>query len=378
MNRFTAYGLQPPPLRGQHRRTGKAGSMVLPGFVALLCACSCAWAGAALDREALPVQQVARGYFLGATVAQDRVVVVGERGSVALSDDHARHWRQATKVPTSTTLTTVRAGAAGSLWAVGHGGVVLHSADQGEHWMRQLDGRAIPGLMQQEARAAGDAGGLAEAERLMREGADKPLLDLAVDGDTVLAVGAYGWVLRSRDAGRQWESLALRLPNPKRLHLYALGLHEGTLYLAGEQGLLLRSGDAGASFQTLPTPYAGSWFCLAVLDAKRLVVAGLRGHAYASHDGGQHWVALSGSPPVSFVSALQTPSGQVLLLNQAGGLFAVDLAAQRLVALSTEDQQGANQALLLSDREMLTLTPLGLKTVIVTGTFTAGRAEAAR
>ena len=315
------------------------------------------------------MQQVARGYFLGAAVAQDRVVVVGERGLVALSDDHARHWRQATKVPASTTLTTVRVGAAGSLWAVGHGGVVLHSADQG---------RAIPGLMQQEAQAAGDAGGLAEADRLIREGADKPLLDLAVEGDTVLAVGAYGWFLRSQDAGRHWASLALRLPNPKRLHLYALGLHEGTLYLAGEQGLLLRSGDAGTTFQPLPTPYAGSWFCLAVLDAKRLVVAGLRGHAYASQDGGQHWVALSGAPQVSFVSALQAPGGQVLLLNQAGGLFAVDLAAQRLVALGTEGLQGASQALLLSDRDLLALTPLGLKTVAVTGTFTTGRTEAAR
>lgn len=335
-------------------------------------------AGAALERPALPVQPIERGFFLGATAQQDRLVAVGERGLVAWSDDRAQHWRQAVQVPTSTTLTTVRSGAGGALWAVGHGGVVLHSADRGEHWVRQLDGRAIPALMQQEAQAAGDAAALAEAERLMREGADKPLLDLAVQGDTLLAVGAYGWFLRSQDAGRQWASLALRLPNPKRLHLYALGLHERTLYLAGEQGLLLRSGDAGASFQTLPTPYAGSWFCLAVLDERRLVVAGLRGHAYASQDGGQHWVALSGAPPVSFVSALQAPNGQVLLLNQAGGLFAVDLAAQRLVALRTESQQGAHQALLLSDHEMLTLTPLGLKTVAVTGAFPAGRAEAAR
>lgn len=335
-------------------------------------------AGAALERPALPVQQIERGFFLGVAAQQDRLVAVGERGLVAWSDDRARHWHQAAQVPTSTTLTTVRAGEGGALWAVGHGGVVLLSADRGEHWARQLDGRAIPALMQQEARAAGDAAAQAEAERLMREGADKPLLDLAVQGDTVLAVGAYGWFLRSEDAGRHWESLALRLPNPKRLHLYALGWHGRTLYLAGEQGLLLRSGDAGASFQTLPTPYAGSWFCMVVLDAQRLVVAGLRGHAYASQDGGQHWVALAGSPPVSFVSALQTPKGQVLLLNQAGGLFALDWASQRLVALSAQGQQGVHQALLLSEREMLTLTPQGLKTVVFSGPLTAGRAEVAR
>ena len=47
-----------------------------------------------------------RSLLLDAVKAGDRIVVVGERGHVLLSDDQGASWRQA-KVPTRATLTAV-------------------------------------------------------------------------------------------------------------------------------------------------------------------------------------------------------------------------------------------------------------------------------
>ncbi len=70
-------------------------------------------------------------------------VAVGARGDVLLSDD-GRAWRQSA-VPTRTTFTAVAAVDA-QVWAVGHEGVIAHSADGGEHWeLQRQDPWKAPG-----------------------------------------------------------------------------------------------------------------------------------------------------------------------------------------------------------------------------------------
>ena len=62
----------------------------------------------------------------------DRLVAVGERGHVVLSDD-GETWRQAEHVPTRSTLTSLfRVG--DRLWAGGHDAVIITSGDQGSSW----------------------------------------------------------------------------------------------------------------------------------------------------------------------------------------------------------------------------------------------------
>ena len=75
----------------------------------------------------------------------NRLVAVGERGVVVLSDDGGRTWRQAS-VSTSVTLTSVQFASLKAGWAVGHSGVVVHTEDGGETWTRQLDGRTAAKL----------------------------------------------------------------------------------------------------------------------------------------------------------------------------------------------------------------------------------------
>jgi len=62
---------------------------------------------------------------------------------VILSDDDGATWHQA-KVPVSVTLTAVSFGTPAKGWAVGHSGIVLHTEDGGETWVKQLDGIQAP------------------------------------------------------------------------------------------------------------------------------------------------------------------------------------------------------------------------------------------
>jgi photosystem II stability/assembly factor-like uncharacterized protein len=280
----------------------------------------------ALGRPARPVVRPDKVVLQGAAVAGSRVVVVGERGVVALSDDGARRWRQAKCVPVSVTLTAVRFADPMNGWAVGHGGVILATRDGGDTWSLQADGRT---LAQAAVRAAAsrtpDPRGAAlakQAEQLVQDGPDKPLLDLhVIDARRIVVAGAYGLFAETIDGGATWTAALDRLDNAKGLHLNEIAARGEHWLLVGEQGLLLRSIDGGSRFARLASPYAGTWFAAASPAEGEWIVAGLRGQAWRSVDGGERWSRLEGAPPASFASASALPDGGVLLANQAGQLL---------------------------------------------------------
>lgn len=276
----------------------------------------------ALDRPARAVRDPARAMLLDAARAGTRIVAVGERGLVALSDDGGATWRQA-PTPTSVTLTAVRFADANQGFAVGHGGSVLASSDGGARWTRVLDGHRIAALEAEAARASGDAAALKAAERLQADGPDKPLLDLLLlDARRLRVVGAYGLALASDDGGRSWQSWRARLPNPREAHLYALRRLGETWLVAGEQGLVLRSGDDGRSFQRLTLPYTGSFFTAQLPGAQAMVVAGLRGNVWRSGDAGAAWSPQPLPVPAGITASALTADGRLLLASQAGLVLA--------------------------------------------------------
>ncbi|MCK6401338.1 MAG: YCF48-related protein [Sphaerotilus natans subsp. sulfidivorans] len=324
---------------------------------------SLAWAkpqsADALTRPAQPVRQPARAVLLGASTAGTRVVAVGERGLVALSDDAGAHWRQA-PVPTSVTLTTVRFADARRGFAVGHGGIVLASEDGGESWTRVLDGHRIATLEVETARAGTDTAALKAAERLQSDGPDKPLLDLLVlDPQRVRVVGAYGLALASDDGGRTWQSWRMRLPNPREAHLYALRRRGDTWLVAGEQGVVLSSNDDGRSFQRLTLPYAGSFFTAELLAAQTLLVAGLRGNVWRSTDGGGAWSPLPVPVPAGITASAFTPDGRLLLASQAGLVLVAK--GEALAPLPGAPLPPLNALLPLEGGRVLALTTQGTR-----------------
>lgn len=295
----------------------------------------------ALQRPALQVRAPERQVLQAAAPAGSRVVAIGERGLVVLSDDQGKTWRQARQVPVSVSLTALSFVDAQRGWAVGHGGAILHTADGGETWTRQADGvslaqAALAEAEQLVAQRPGDAAAeraLADARRLVEDGPDKPLLDVRfADARRGWAVGAYNLFFETTNGGTTWRSVSTRLDNPRALHLNALAVQGQTLWIAGEQGVLYRSRDAGQTFEALASPYKGSWFSLALGDDGAVTVGGLRGNAFRSPDGGATWKAIEALPPVSIVSASARADGSVLLSNQAGQLFVTraDAPAQPL------------------------------------------------
>ncbi|MHC8306113.1 WD40/YVTN/BNR-like repeat-containing protein [Pseudomonas sp. PB3P13] len=286
-------------------------------------------AGDALDTPAMLAPQAKSAVLLDLARAGTRLVAVGERGIVLLSDDNGVNWRQA-DVPVSVSLTAVQFVDANTGWAVGHAGVVLATRDAGEHWVVQLDGlraaqlelvaarEQLPAATDQNAAAAR----VQTAERLAGEGADKPFLALQfVDARRGVIVGAYGLAFRTDDGGTTWQSIIGQIDNPVGAHLSAIAQQGAHWFLAGEQGYLARSDDAGQSFTQLQSPYAGSFFTLQMRDDGVLLVAGLKGNVFASSDHGETFLPAPVSMPVSFSDAIRTDDGQLLLVNQSGALF---------------------------------------------------------
>jgi photosystem II stability/assembly factor-like uncharacterized protein len=316
---------------------------------------------AALDRPALAVRSPERAVLLGAARAGTRIVAVGERGLVIVSDDQAQHWKQV-GVPVSTTLTAVRFADKDHGYVLGHGGTVLGTSDGGQSWKRLLDGRQLAQVMLAAAKASGDAAALKSADRLVTDGPDKPLLDLLVfDAKHVLVIGAYGLALSSEDGGATWSSWRARLDNPKELHLYAIRQRGDRIVIAGEQGLVLQSTDRGATFKRIATPYAGSFFTVELPDDKAIVVAGLRGNAWRSPDAGANWSRIASPVPVAITASAIGAEGEVLFANQAG--MVLGLADSALKPLNPAPMPPLNFVLPLDRSRLLALSVQGVQRI---------------
>lgn len=317
----------------------------------------------ALERPALEVRAPERQLMTSAARAGDRVVAVGERGIVVLSDDGGGTWRQARRVPVSTTLTAVAFADSMKGWSVGHGGVVLHTEDGGETWEKQADGavlaRAALDTMSQAARRHPEDERYAQAmkatQRLVEDGADKPLLDVHF-ADTLhgWVVGAYNLFFETDDGGKTWQGRADRLNNPKGLHLYAIRSEGRRLYIVGEQGQLHRSVDGGMTFEALSSPYKGSLFAMGFTDTAEVVIAGLRGNAFRSSDDGLTWRKIDGMAPVSIIGMWPLVDGGALLANQEGQMF-VDRPGSSVKPIPVPPMQPLAGVLLLKDDSLLAL-----------------------
>lgn len=316
-------------------------------------------AGEALQRPALQVRAPARAALLSAALAGQRIVAVGERGIVALSDDGGRSWRQA-PCPVSVTLTAVRFLSPTQGVVVGHGGTILTTQDAGSSWQLRLDGRRLAALAVEAAKAPGGApAALKEAERLVADGPDKPLLDvLALDARRLLAVGAFGLAVHSDDGGQTWQPWMSRLPNPRGLHWYVARRQGSTVLLAGEQGLLARSDDDGQTFRALASPYKGSWFAADLQADGRIVLAGLRGQVWQSHDRGENWSPVPNPVPATVTAMSPMPGGSLLLASQSGAVLR--LSGDRLRPLPTPPLTLPAGLLPLPDGRLLALGLAGL------------------
>ena len=299
--------------------------------------------------------------LLATARADDLLVAVGQRGHILYSDDSGNNWLQAS-VPVSADLNAVSFPSAQQGWAVGSDGVVLHSSDAGATWNKQLDGRQIGDLLVKHygALAQAEPGNerwaqlVEDGQRLTKEGADKPLLDVWFANDLEgYVVGVFNLILRTEDGGKHWTPFQDRTDNPQGLHLNAIASTGDALYIAGEQGLLLKFDDAQQRFLAVPTPYQGSFFGV-VGKPGEVLVYGLRGHVFRSTDGGTSWSPLNTGLQVNITAATLDVDGRYELFTQAGhrlvsqdGEASLKLMAQQNPSPVAGATQAANGALVL-------------------------------
>lgn len=236
----------------------------------------------------------AESLLLDIVRAGDRLVAVGERGHVLLSDDSGITWRQVL-VPTRATLTAVTFVDPMRGWTVGHDAVVLHTGDGGESWVEQY---ADPDF-------------------------ETPLLDvLFSDADTGFAVGAYGLFLETVDGGATWEQ---RWVAEDDFHFNAiLNPAPGQWFMAGEVGGLYRSDDGGGEWQLLDSPYLGSFFGALALGDDGLLVFGLQGKVFRSDDSGESWQPVETRTTAALVAGAVLSDGRLVVVGLGGAVLVSD------------------------------------------------------
>jgi photosystem II stability/assembly factor-like uncharacterized protein len=279
-----------------------------------------------LDAPAVKSPLAVRALVNGLATAGTRIVAVGQRGHVLLSDDAGKSWQQA-EVPVSSDLVAVSFPSASTGWAVGHDGVVLHSTNAGRRWIRQLDGHRAGSMMvdyyAREATAGSQrAALLQEAERFAAQGAENPFLDVWFENETTgFVVGAFGLILRTTDGGANWEPWLHAVDNPKAFHLYSIRGVAGDVYIVGEQGLVLKLDRTAGRFRALDLPYKGTLFGV-IGNARAVLVFGLRGTVLRSADGGRSWQPVDTGLQVGLTSSAVDNDGRIIIASQAGHVLA--------------------------------------------------------
>lgn len=254
-----------------------------------------------------------------------RVLAVGERGSILLSDDQGASWQQAQVQPQrQVALTALVALDDQRLLAVGHDGWILRSEDAGQHW--------------REVRHDDSLG--------------EPLLGVwAAGGERVLAFGSFGKFYQSIDAGQTWQPLALDIDSA---HLNGMdGGADGRRMLVGEQGLVLRSRDAGEHWQTLPAFYSGSLFGVVRLSASDWVTYGMRGHVFVSHDFGEHWRQVEVGNALPLYGHARLPGGGLVLVGAGSSVVRLDARGELASASRISGHGTLTSAAMVGSRLLL-------------------------
>ena len=279
-----------------------------------------------LDAPAVPTRLATSTQLSGIGLAGKRMVAVGIRGLVITSDDDGATWVQR-PAPVSSDLLAVHFPTPAHGWVVGHDGVVLHSADGGASWTKQLDGRQTAAMLKAhfgKLAAGGDAtaGRLLEETKLSYEsGPEQALLDVWFeDARRGFVVGSFGTLLGTTDGGKTWQSWVEKVDSEEALHLNAIRAVGGQLYVASERGIVFRLDRARERFIATNTGYTGSFFTLAAAgDA--VLAGGLRGTLYRSGDAGASWQKVESGQAASVTGAAVTSGRRVVLVGQNGSLL---------------------------------------------------------
>lgn len=275
-----------------------------------------------------PAKLAAKSLLLDLAAAGQRLVAVGERGHVLLSDDQGKSWTQAKHVPSQALLTGVCFFDAQHGIAVGHDETILTTSDSGNTWA------------------------------LTHYAPDKqqPLFDVWCGADRhAITVGAFSTFYESRDSGASW-SLRAFAPKPRTapanddglqsdFHLNRIvGASPSRLYIAAEAGHVYRSDDAGASWVELPSPYEGSFFGALALSENDILLLGLRGNLYRSSNAGESWQKVPTRTTAMLNDAVKLNGQHIAVVGLSGVVLFSKDNGHSFVTTEQADRKGFSAA----------------------------------
>ncbi|KKN77805.1 hypothetical protein LCGC14_0356650 [marine sediment metagenome] len=292
--------------------------------------------------ETQPTLSVAR--------AGKRIIGVGLRGLIMMSNDEGESWTQIDS-PVGSDLVQVRFRDEKHGWIVGHDSVFLATEDGGQTWSVLLDGRSLLTLLKNYYAGVADLDEF-ESESMLREfelamntssDADvmaTPFLDAYINeqGEGYV-VGAFGMILRTTDNGGHWVPWIERTDNDRRMHLYSVSMSGSEAFISGEQGLVMRLDESSQRFVKTPTPYTGTFFGVSV-SADTVLVYGLRGSLFASKDLGESWSKVETAQESAIVQSLPIGKNKALLISQRGGVLQINTKTLELKKVA-DDYRGA-------------------------------------
>jgi photosystem II stability/assembly factor-like uncharacterized protein len=305
----------------------------------------------------------AKGLLIAIAAAGKRLVALGDRGVIVISDDRGVSWTQAEYVPSQALLTAVCFLDPQHGLAVGHDEVILTTADAGRTWKRTH----------------------------YAPQAQRPLLDVwCGTGGEVIAVGAYSTYLTSIDGGASWHEVkftpaaapAARAPAGAAraaaaassadeeegagggYHLNRIvGAGTGRLYIAGEAGHLYASDNGGATWRTLASPYEGSFFGVLPLPGEAVLAFGLRGHLYRSENGGASWQQIETGTTAMLTGATAFEAGAVAIVGLSGVALVSRDGGHDFTLLQQADRVGLSAVVPAGDERLAVVGEDGAKLI---------------
>lgn len=217
-------------------------------------------------------QHVRTSFLQSVYQSGSKVVVVGDRGVVGVSNNFGSSFKRSASAGSELMLNSVYFIDNKTGWAVGHGSSIMRTDDGGLTWRLQY-------------------------QDLTK---DRPLFGVYFLNSKIgIAVGLWSLVLRTEDGGATWNAISRSSFGGDEtfdLNLYAIFGDGRNLYVAGEQGFVALSRDGGLVWETMQVDYVGTFWTGGVNSMGEVFVAGLRGSIYMHSPSLAGWVRLdSGS-----------------------------------------------------------------------------------
>lgn len=300
--------------------------------------------------------------------ASQKLVAVGDRGAILLSNDKGQTWERA-NTPSDALLTDVCFADSQRGWAAGHDALILATKDGGRTWSIQYSDPL-----------GGDAVGVEEEDDYYDDDLDfddddfdddglafpadtsgAPLLGIWCDPaakDHVIAVGGFGYFLETTNGGKSWKKDMQRLANEDGWNLYALESlpqSRGALVAVGEKGTLFLSNNSGKTFERLASPYSGSFFGATAISDNSFLIYGLEGSVWLTNNAGYGWAKVNSQVTSGFNGGAVKPDGTVVLVGNDGNLLK-----------SFDGGQTFSQQVVLDRASLTSVLPLDNKTLVIT------------